>query len=251
MGNVGTKSVKNATVWYDNASVEVSGGNRWYDAIGPGVSKYVTEFTSLPADDTTTDPTEFVNTVVEVGAGNSTATIGDVAGGALLIVTAANEDDGWSMQLGHANAGEWVKLDATTYTYFGTEFKINDVTQSDIFLGLAVTDTALTGGVTDGLYFRSADASAVLNFVLEKDSVESSTAVDTMADNTYVTAEFFVDGPAGYVYAYIDGTLAATVAITDASFPNDENLRLSVELLTGEAVAQTMTMKSLRLIHIR
>ena len=248
---VGTKTVRNATVWYDNAAATVSGGNRWYDAIGPGVTKYLQEFASLPADDTSTDPTEFVCTVVEVGAGTSTAVIGDVPGGALVITTAANEDDGWSMQLGCANSGEWVSLDAHTYTYFGTEIAINDVTQSDVFLGLAVTDTTLLGGVTDGMYFRSVDASTTMNFVIEKNSTESSTAVGTLADDTYMRLEFLHDGPAGYVYVYVDGTLQASVATSSANFPNDEDLRLSVEFLTGEAVAQTCTMKSLRLIHIR
>jgi hypothetical protein len=38
--------------------------HRLYDAFGENVTKYITQFQSLPADDTTTDPTEFVNTVV-------------------------------------------------------------------------------------------------------------------------------------------------------------------------------------------
>ena len=249
-GLAALKTVKRAGVVYENDS-NVCGGNRWFDAFGPGVAKWVSEFTSLPADDSTTDPTEFVNTVVEVGAGVSTAVVSDTPGGALLITTAGNEDDGWSMQLGNANAGEWVSLDGHTYTYFGTEIAINDADQTDVFLGLAVTDTTLLGGVTDGMYFRSVDATGVVNFVIEKDSVESSTAVGTLTDDTYMALEFFVDGPAGYVYAYVDGTLAASIAISDASFPNDEDLRLSVEFLTGEATANTCTMKWLRLIHIR
>jgi hypothetical protein len=248
---VGTKTVRSATVWYDNAAATVSGGNRWFDAIGPGVTKYIFDGSSLAADDSTTDPTEFVNTVVEVGAGVSTAVLDDVAGGGLVITTAGNENDGWSMQLGHANAGEWLGLSGPYYAYFGVEFAINDVDQTDVFLGAAVTDTTLLGGVTDGVYFRSVDGSAVLNFVIEKDSVESSTAVDTLADDTYVYAEFFWDGVGGYIYAYIDGVLQATIAETDASFPNDELLRLSVEFLTGEATANTCKIKQMRLITIR
>lgn len=249
-GLAAAKTVRRAAVVYEDDS-NVCGGNRWYDAFGPGVAKYVTEFTSLAADDNTTDPTEFVCTVVEAGAGNSTAVIGDIAGGGLVITTAASTDDGWSMQLGNANTGEWLGLSGPYYAYFGTEFAINDVDQTDVFLGAAVTDTDLLAGVTDGVYFRSVDESAVLNFVIEKDSVESSTAVATLADDTYITAEWFWDGPAGYVYAYIDGALVATIAETDASFPNNELLRLSVEFLTGEDVADTCTLKWLRLIHIR
>ena len=223
--------------------------HRWFDAFGPNIAKYVTSFTSLPADDTTTDPTEFVNTVVEVGAGTSTAVLADVAGGALLITTAGNENDGWSMQLGNPNSGEWCSFAAEYPTYFGVRFAINDVDQSDVFLGLAVTDTALLGGVTDGMYFRSVDGSAVLNFVMEKDSAESTTAVATLADDTYITAEFLYSG--SYVYVYIDGALVASIADTDTNFPNNELLRLSVEYLTGEATANTCYISDLRLIQIQ
>lgn len=249
---VATKNVRNALVYYDGASNTVSGGNRWFDAFGPNVTKYLFDGSSLAADDSTTDPTEFVNTVVEVGAGTSTCVLDDVAGGGLIITTAGNENDGWSMQLGHANAGEWVDLSTDyAFTYFGVEFAINDVDQTDVFLGAAVTDTALLGGVTDSIRFDSVDGSTNLNFVLEKNSTESSSVVGTLADDTYIYVEFFHDAPAGYVYAYVDGVLQASVADSDTNFPNDELLRLSVEFLTGEATANTCKISQLRLIHIR
>lgn len=222
---------------------------RWYDAFGPNVAKFITSFTHMPADDSTTDPTEWVNTVVEAGAGTSTAVLADVAGGALTITTAANEDDGWSSQLGNPNSGEWASFAAEYPTYYGVRFQINDVDQTDCFFGLAVTDTALLGGVTDGMYFRSVDGSAVLNFVLEKDSVESTTAVATMTDATDITAEFLYWG--SNVYVYIDGVLVQTIADTDTNFPNDELLRLSYEFLTGEAVANTCQVRFMRLIQIQ
>ena len=223
--------------------------HRWYDAFGPHVAKFVTSFTHMPADDSTTDPTEWVNTVVEVGAGVSTAVLADVAGGALTITTAANEDDGWSSQLGNPNSGEWVSFAAEYPTYYGVCFQGNDVDQTDFFFGLAVTDTALLGGVTDGMYFRSVDESGVLNFVLEKDSAETSTAVATLADATDITAEFLYWG--SNVYVYIDGVLVTTIADSDANFPNDELLRLSYEVLTGEAVANTCQVKFMNLIQIQ
>lgn len=243
------KNVRNALVMH-NPNTAVSGGNRWYDAFGPGVVKYLQNFSSLPADDQTTDPTEFVNTVVEVGAGVSTAVLGDVAGGALIITTAANEDDGYSMQLGNPNSGENVQLNGTDYkTYFGIRFQGNDVDQSDFFFGLAVTDTALLGGVTDGIFFRSVDATGVINFVLEQDSVETTTAVGTLVDDTYMTCEFYHDG--SNVMVYVNGSLVTTIADTDDNFPDDEILRLSMEFLTGEAVANTCQVDWVRLIHIR
>ncbi len=222
--------------------------HRWYDALGRGVIKYLQDFVTIPSDDTTGDPTEWEVTVVEAGAGDSTAVVTDVLGGALLVTTAANEDDGWSMQLGAA-AGECVSFASRYPTYFGATFQINDVDQTDVLVGFTVTDTAALGGVTDGMYFRSVDATGVLNFVLEKNSVETVTAVATMTDDADIVAEFFYD--AGSVKAYINGALVATIADSDVCFPNDELLRLTFEFLTGEAVANTCLLGSLRFIQIQ
>lgn len=249
-GMTSTKNVRRAIVYYEDDS-NVSGGNRWFDAFGPGVTKYIFDGSVLSADDSTTDPTEWVDTVVEVGAGVSTCVLDDVAGGGMIITTAASENDGWSMQLGHANAGEWLGLSGPYYAYFGCEFASNDVDASDVWLGAAVTDTALLGGVTDSVRFESLDGSTSLRFVLEKDSNETVTSVGTIADDTYVVVEWYWDGPGGYIYAYVDGVLQATIAETDTNFPNDELLRLSVEYLTGDNSANTCKIKWLRLITIR
>lgn len=237
-------SIRNHLVMRDDTNTW-----RWYDAWGPSVAKYVTTFASLAADDTTTDPTEFTMTVVEAGAGNSTAVIGDVAGGALTITCAAAENDGVSLQLGNPNSGEWCSFAAEYPTYFGICLQSNDADQSDTFAGVAVTDTALLGGVTDGMYFRSVDGTGVVNFVMEKDSTETSTAVGTMTDATDITLEFFYWG--SNVYVYVDGTLQTTIADTDTNFPNNELLRLSLEYLTGEAVANTAQVRWMRLIQIQ
>jgi len=249
-GLAALKAVRRAVAVYEDDD-SVSGGNRWFDAFGPGVSKYVTEFTSLPFDNATTDPTEFTLNITETGAANSTTVMADYPGGALIITADDLDNDGVQMQLGPANSGEWVSLDPASYTYFGIEFAGNDVDQSDFLFGMAVTDTDCLGGVTDGMYFRSPDATAVLNFVLEKDSIESSVAVATLADDTYIECEFFVDGPGGFVHAYVNGALVASIATSDACFPNDEDMRLTMEFLTGENVANTCTITHVRLIHIR
>ena len=151
------------------------------------------------------------------------------------------------MQLG-AVAGECIDLGIGEYPlYFGTEFCINDVDQTQIFAGVGVTDTDWAGGITDGIYFRSVDETGVLNFVVEQDGVELETAAATMVDNTYIRAEFLYDGE--NVKAYINNNLIATVADTAATFPDDELMRLTVEFLSG-AAASTCTMKWLRMIHI-
>jgi len=221
--------------------------HRLYDAFGENVTKYITQFQSLPADDATTDPTEFAVTVVEVG-GTSSAVIGDVSGGALTITCAGNEDDGYSMQLGNANSGEWVDFSVPGVCYFGIQFQVSDADQTEVFFGAAVTDTALLGGVTDSMCFRTTDESATLNFILEQDSVETVTAVATLTDAADVTAEWYCDET--NVTIYINGTQVAQLARTDVRFPDDELLRLSLEVLSGAAAANTCQIRWLRLIQI-
>lgn len=236
-------TVRNALVFQDSTY-----SHRWYDAFGPGVVKYLQEFVYWPKDDSTGDPTEWTLNITEGGAGSSTAVITDQAGGALLITTDNQEDDGWQMQLGQA-AGENVKFDGAYPLYFGIQFQLNDVTQTDCLFGLCVTDTDCLGAVTDGMYFRSVDASALLYFVTEKDSVESATAVATMVDATDVIAEFYFDGST--VHAYINNSEVTSTANSATTFCNNEELRLTIEYLTGEAVANNCTIKWLRMIHIR
>ena len=238
-----TKTVNNALVYYDSVYP-----NRWYDAYGPNVYKYLQEFITIDSDAATGDPTEWEVTVVEAGAGTSTAVVTDVAGGALLITTAADDNDGWSMQLG-AVAGESVLLDGSYPCYFGVQFSISDVTDTDVLLGLTVTDTAVLGGVTDGLYFRSVDTSPTLNFVTENTNSEGTTAVATMVDATTITAEFLFDGDV--VTPYIDGVAFASTDGAATTFPFDQELRLTVEFLNGDAGAETLTLNWLRLIHLR
>lgn len=243
--SVTTATLNNALVYRD-----ATYSHRWYDAFGPSVVKYLQEFVNLDVDDTTGDPREWTLNITEAGAGNSTAVLTDAAGGALLITTAADDDDGWQMQLG-STAGESVKLNSAYHTYFGVQFTISDVTESDVLLGLCITDVGpdCLGGVTDGMYFRSVDGSAALNFVTEKNSSEGSTTAATLVNATAITAEFLFDGIR--VTPFIDGVALAPTLATAATFPNDEDLRLTVEFLNGAAGAETCQINWLRMIHLR
>lgn len=220
---------------------------RWYDAWGPSVVKYIMNTAAVPTDDTTGMPSEFTNTLVNA----STFAHTDVLGGGVLFTAAGAENDGVSLQLGDelGGAGESVSFAAEYPTYLRCDLQISDVDQTDVLVGFCITDTALLGGMTDGIYFRSVDGSAVVNFVLEQDSAESATAVATMTDATDVCLEIFYWG--SNIYAYVDGTLMATVADTDANFCNDELLRLSFEFLDGEAIGNTATVKKLLFIQIQ
>lgn len=222
-------------VYYDNTR------QRWIDAIGLDVFKYLLNTAALPTDDTTGDPTEFTMTVVEAGAGDSTVVLAD---GTLLFTCAANEDDGAQIQL----KSEAFDCATGNLVYFGISLQTDDATQTDLLVGLCITDTTLLGGMTDGAYFECLDASTDINFVLEKDSTEttSAAAVGTLADDTDVILEFLFDGT--NVDCFVNGVLQTRLAITN--LPDDEQLTPSIAFLTGEAVANTLTVNWLRVIQI-
>jgi hypothetical protein len=65
-------------------------------------------------------------------------------------------------------------------------------------------------------------------------------------DDTNVFLEFYWDGNA--VEVFVNGALALTPATTN--LPDDVAMRLSFEFLTGEAVAQTLKVRQMRIIQI-
>lgn len=233
-----TRTLHNHEIVYDNDFP-----NRWLDLFGISATKFIENFVQLPIDDTTGDPTEWTDTVVEVGAGTSTIALTPAAGGNAIMTCAANEDDGIQIQLN----GEAFKLDGQYPCYFGIRFKLVDVTQADFLAGLCITDTTLLGGMTDGVYFQTVDAATALTIEIEKDSVASSGSIHTLVDDTWVIAEFYFDGT--YIDSYIDGVLQTRLAVTN--LPDDEELTVSLALLTGEAVANTATIDWVRVFQIR
>jgi hypothetical protein len=189
-------------------------------------------------------PVGWTVTLVEAGGGESTITKPDAVGGALLLTTDAFENDGVSMQL----AGEAFELTSDQrLVYFGCRFQINDATQTDFLVGLCITDTALLGGMTDGVYFRKVDGSTSLAAVIEKDSTETTTTgVHTMVDATDVTLELYFDGTT--VEFFVNGVSVAS--LSGANLPDNEALTPSIEFLTGEAVANTMQIDWVRAIQV-
>lgn len=216
---------------------------RFIDAIGADVVKDVDDFVRGAGVDAAFD-NEWTVTRVEAGAGESTVTRTDAVGGALLITTDANENDGVNMQ----GIGECFELTSDQVLYFGAfGLKVSDATQSDFFIGLAITDTDILGGVTDRIGFQKLDAATAVTFMLEKDSTETLTSsVHTIVADTAVDLEWFFDGST--VEVFVNGVSVATPAVTN--LPNDEFLRKSIQFLTGEAVAKTFTLDKLVIIQI-
>lgn len=210
--------------------------HRIVEVIGPGVMYRLPTFGQLVMPNTV-DPDGCTTTVVEAGAGTSEIDPGVADGVIATVVTAANENDGAQTQL----PGAMITCISGHKFYLGMNFQINDATQSDIIFGACITDTTLLGGMTDGVYMEKLDAATSVSVVSEKDSSEEQTdSMGTLADDTDQYWEMFWDGTR--VNYYINGVSVATHSTT---IPDNEGLRVSLAVLTGEAVAQTLKIKRL------
>jgi hypothetical protein len=216
-------------------------GQRWFDAIGPSVAKFLEDFIGTPFASADI-PAAWTVTLVEAGGGESTVALADGAGGLLLITTDANENDGVNMQV----TKEAFKLASGKPCYFGARFKISEATQSDFFVGLAIADTDILGGVTDSVGFKKVDGSTDIQFELNKDSTATAGNIATAAANTFITLEFFFDGT--NVDCYADGVLQTR--LVQDNLPNDEELTPSIQYLAGSAGAKTMTIDWIRCIQL-
>lgn len=236
MADTHSKWVQGNLVYYDTYL------HRWLDAIGAGVVKVIEEFqyTSLPSADTLGG---WTTTLVETGAGETTlALVAGAEGGHLLITTDAADNDGANTQV----QGEAFKFAANKPLYFGCRFKVNEATQSDFLVGLSITNTNCLGGVSDGVYFRKADASTTCSAVIEKNTTETTATALTVAADTFYTLEITWDG--SNVDFYVDGVQLTRPAQTNV--PDDEFLTPTIHFLTGEAIAHTMTVDWIRAIQI-
>src|SRR5688572_27674968 len=120
-------------------------------------------------------------TTVEAGAGSATEALAQGQGGLLLITNDAADDDSDFFNL----LGEPFKFVAGKQTWFASRWKTSDATQSDIVMGLQITDTTPLD-VTDGTFFLKADGSTTVNLLVEKNNTATTTAAGTLANDTYV-----------------------------------------------------------------
>ncbi len=237
MASIHSRHIAGNLVFYDTYL------HRLVDAIGADVHKVQLCQPPINLDDTTVDPTSGIMTVVETGTGNSTLLAADASGGGLVITTDDADNDGVSFQ----THGEGFNFASTVSAcYFGAfGVTISDVTQSDVFLGLAITDTAILGGATDSAGFRCVDASASLTYVLETGSTETTAAAGTIVDATAFDCELYFDG--SNVEFFYNG---ASVYKGLTNMPTTQ-MRVSWEFLNGLANSpQTCQVRRITAIQI-
>ncbi len=239
---INSKHVNETALVFHDATYEM----RWIDAWGIDVVKYTQDFVALPLDDTTDDPTEWTYTATGV----STAVLGTVYGGELLITTAAADNDGVNMQL----KGEAFQLEDGMPLYFGIKIKLNEITNNELFIGLGITDNSWVGGVSDAIYFEKLDTLTGVSAITE-DAAETQTDNLMVMDTSYHIYEFIFDGTfttaytSGIVKFYIDGVLVATHTTT-ADISTDTEMTPTIEYTSGTG-AVTATVDWIRVIQLR
>lgn len=172
-------------------------------------------------------------TVTETDAG-ATQALADGDGGLLLITNTAADNDLVAMQ----KVGESFRFAAGKKLFFEARFKVSDATQSDVAIGLQITDTSPLD-VTDGVFFLKADGSTSVSLLVEKNNTATTTSsVATLANDTYITLGFHYDGESS-VYYSVNGVVTGKSATTN--LPDDEDMTVSMAIQNGEAAAKTMT----------
>ena len=201
-------------------------------------------FMPLPSDQThygyfndfmTYNSGDWTITTTEAGTGSATEAITSGAGGQFLITNAAGDNDHDFFNL----KGESFLITGSKRAYFSARFKVSDATQSDFVMGLQITDTTPLA-VSDGIFFIKDDGDTNLDFIVEKDSTSTdTTAIHTMADDTFVTVAFFVDPDTSLVHYSVNN--AEPVGVVNTNLPDNEELTISFGIQNGAAAAKTMT----------
>jgi hypothetical protein len=171
-------------------------------------------------------------TVTETQAG-ATQALTDGDGGLLLLTNTAADNDLVALQ----KVGESYRFASGKKLFFEGRFKVSNATESDVVMGLQITDTTPLD-VSDGVFFLKSDGSTTISLLVEKNGTATTTSVGTLADDTYIRLGFYYDGNSS-IQAFVNGTYVATSATTN--LVDDEDLTISFALQNGNAVARTMT----------
>jgi hypothetical protein len=190
--------------------------------------------------------------VTETQAGATQATVsGD--GGLLALVNSAADNDVNSLQQAFPS---FTFADGKAFAV-KTRFKLSDATQTDSLIGAYAVDTSpIASAPSDGIGFLKADDAATILFQVGTGSAYTTTsALLTMADDTFVTLGAYCDGKAfvkpsdGLTYysflVYGDTTndpaFITRLDVLNSAVPSATVMATTIALQNGEAVAKTLT----------
>jgi len=165
--------------------------------------------------------------------GGATQALGNEDGGTVILTNSAADDDVNQIQ----RVNESFLFETGKQLWFKSRFKVDDATQSELAVGLQITNADGTGAVTDGVFFRKSDADLTLQLVVVKDSTETVTDVLEMADDTYVTVGYYYDG---FDKITIYSGNEDTGKSVTTNLPDDEELSPIIVIKNGEAVIKVL-----------
>lgn len=182
-------------------------------------------------------------TVTETQAG-ATQAIVDGDGGIIALTNSAADDDVNQIQW----AKETFRLVVGKQTWMKVRFKVSDATQSDVLIGLWITDTSpVASKPSDGFFFSKLDGSTSMTLQVGKNTTYSSGTVATIVADTYITVAAYYDGSTITYFAndVRVGSLAAT------NLCDDEDLAVGITVQNGEAAAKTLSVDYLMIAKER
>lgn len=174
-------------------------------------------------------------TVTTVGT-TPTAALQNGDGGLLLLSTTAGATDSIFLD----KVGESFAITAGKRAAFKTRIQMSDATNSDILVGLQVTDTTPLDA-TDGIYFYKATGATSMSVFFRKDATTGSTSavVGSMANATWVNLAWYFDGKSTLNYYLNDVQVGA---LSTTGFVPDTTMTISFGIKNGAAAIKTMTL---------
>ena len=136
------------------------------------------------------------------GAGAGTVTITDGLGGILTLTTAGADDDAENIQrAGGTNLGAGYRVDGTTRVYFRARFNLDDVTDSDLVVGLS-SIVANPHVPAEAIVFQKVDGATTIaiNSIAGSSTVATANLAVTPVNSTFLTLELMYDGIDRFYY---------------------------------------------------
>lgn len=183
---------------------------------------------------------DWVITTTEAGTGNAGEALISADGGVLVLTNddADNDNDFLQWAGGAGAVIESFRFEAGKPLWFKARFKVSDATESDVVIGLQITDTSPLA-VSDGVYFLKADGTTSMSLLVTKNSTSTTlSGAATLVSDTYITVGFYYDGESA-INVFADDIRTGTVAVTN--LPDDEDLTISFGIQNGSAGAKTMS----------
>jgi len=180
------------------------------------------DFNTYAAGDWVISTTENTDTASEA--------LNDIQFAALVITNATTDNDDDQLQA----AKETLKFVSGKQTWFAARIKINESTESDWRIGLMVRDTDFISAVPEGVLFSKDDGDANIDFSVTNDSTATTaSAVDTIADDTFIELAFYYDG-VSTIHYFTDNSVISTAVTTNLP---DTELTVSFGIKNGRAAA--------------